>query len=152
MTKFFNYVEYRADRSLFQRKVYREHFYKVSCKSDKYNLKNLDNGVSSARKHKSAKMCPKRPRPEQQNFTIRKHFEHSVEITDTWHIWNHSPAPSVNELFMCPGSPLYPLHQLHWWYAGAVQPGQQAWLGLLNQLYIVNVLETLPGIMSMSHA
>ena len=101
--KIINYVEHRADRSLFQRKVYQEHFYKVSCKSDKYFLKYPDNGVSSARKRKSEKTCPKRRQLfRQQDFTVKKHFERSVEVTDARQKWNHSPAPSVNESFVCP--------------------------------------------------
>ena len=151
-----SYVEHRPDGSLFQRKVYQEHFYKVSCKSDKYFLKYPDNGVSSARKRKSEKTCPKRRRLfRQQDFTVKKHFERSVEVTDTRQKWNHSPAPSVNESFVCPRQ-VVPSILCTSFVDGTLAScklGSGRGLGSwTSYTHIVNVLETLPGIMSNSHA
>ena len=154
--KIINYVEQRADRSLLQRKVYQEHFYKVSCKSDKYFLKYPDNGVSSARKRKSEKTCPKRRQLfRQQDFTVKKHFEHSVEVTDTLQKWNNSPAPSVNESFVCPRQvvPSILCTSFVDGMLASCKLGSRRGLGSwTSYTHIVSVGDSRPGIMSNSHA
>ena len=151
-----SYVEHRPDGSLFQRKVYQEHFYKVSCKLDKYFFRYSDNGVSSARKRKSEKTCPKRRRLfRQQKFTVKKPCEHSVEVTDTLQKWNHLPAPSVSESLMCPRQVVPSILRTSFvdGMLASCKLGSRRGLGSwTSYTHIVSVGDSRPGIMSNSHA